>query len=115
VDFSFSDEQRALLAAARSTAADARDRRRALAATKVVINRAGRFIAQEAVQLHGAMGMTDELQVSHWFKRLVVIEMTLGDTDTQLCRFSARGSTSSCPKQAGGGPCRPALALLAQP
>jgi alkylation response protein AidB-like acyl-CoA dehydrogenase len=80
-----------LLATSRCTDADSRTRQRSLSATKVVINRAGRYIAQQAVQLHGAMGMTDELQVSHWFKRLTAIEMTLGSTDTHLHRFAASG------------------------
>jgi alkylation response protein AidB-like acyl-CoA dehydrogenase len=83
----------ALLAAARCVDADACARQRSLSATKVVINRSGRFIGQEAIQLHGAMGMTDELQVSHWFKRLAAIEMTLGNTDTHLRRFTAKNAT----------------------
>jgi alkylation response protein AidB-like acyl-CoA dehydrogenase len=42
------------------------------------------------VQLHGGMGMTDELIVSHWFKRLTAIEMSFGDTDFHLQRFAAQ-------------------------
>jgi alkylation response protein AidB-like acyl-CoA dehydrogenase len=80
-----------LLATARCMDADPRTRQRSLSATKVVINSAGRYIAQQAIQLHGAMGMTDELQVSHWFKRLTAIEMTLGSTDTHLQRYTASG------------------------
>ncbi len=76
-----------LLAALRCTATDARERRRALSAAKVVINRAARFIGQQAVQLHGGMGMTDELVVSHWFKRLTAIELLHGDSDTHLQQF----------------------------
>jgi len=75
------------LAAMRCTALDARERRRALAAAKVTINRAARYIGQQAVQLHGGMGMTDELVVSHWFKRLTAIEMMFGDSDTHLQTF----------------------------
>ncbi len=62
------------LAAMRCLSADFPQRRRALSAAKVVIGEAGRFIGQQAVQLHGGMGMTDELKVSHWFKRLTAIE-----------------------------------------
>jgi hypothetical protein len=51
-------------------------RQRTLSAAKVTIGQACRFIAQNAVQLHGGMGMTDELILSHWFKRLTAIEMT---------------------------------------
>jgi alkylation response protein AidB-like acyl-CoA dehydrogenase len=40
------------------------------------------------VQLHGGMGMTDELNVSHWFKRLLAIELSFGDTDLHLERFA---------------------------
>ncbi|MCC6880499.1 MAG: acyl-CoA dehydrogenase family protein [Rhodocyclaceae bacterium] len=75
------------LAAMRCTAQDARERRRALAAAKVTVNRAARFIGQQAVQLHGGMGMTDELIVSHWFKRLTAIELACGDSDTHLQHF----------------------------
>ena len=77
------------LAALRCTAADAGERRRVLSAAKVVIGNACRYIAQNAVQLHGGMGMSDELIVSHWFKRLTVIEMSFGDTDSHLRRFAA--------------------------
>jgi alkylation response protein AidB-like acyl-CoA dehydrogenase len=77
------------LAAIRCTDADSRERRRALAAAKVVIGQAGRFIGQQAVQLHGGMGVTDELAVSHYFKRLMAIDLTLGDADFHLQRFIA--------------------------
>ena len=77
------------LAALRCLLADKNARRAALSAAKVVINQGGRFIGQQSVQLHGGMGMTDELQVSHWFKRLVALEATFGDTDTHLQRFAA--------------------------
>jgi len=77
------------LAAMRCTSADLRQRRRTLSAAKVTIGQACRFIGQNAVQLHGGMGMSDELKVSHWFKRLAMIELTFGDTDTHLQRFIA--------------------------
>jgi len=79
------------LAAARCKDPDRRERRRALSAAKVLIGQAGRFIAQQSIQLHGGMGMTDEMLVSHYFKRLTAIEFTLGDTDTHLQRFIAAG------------------------
>ena len=59
----------------------------ALSAAKVLTGRAARFIGQQAVQLHGGMGMSDELVVSHWFKRLIAIEMLFGDSDTHLQTF----------------------------
>ena len=77
------------LAALRCTSADLAERRRALSAAKVVISDASRFVGQQAVQLHGGMGMTDELKASHLFKRLTAIEVTFGDSDTHLQRYAA--------------------------
>jgi alkylation response protein AidB-like acyl-CoA dehydrogenase len=76
------------LAALRCTSGDAGERRRALSAAKVVIGDAGRFVGQQAVQLHGGMGMTDELKISHCFKRLTAIEIMFGDSDAHLQRFA---------------------------
>lgn len=64
-----------------------RDRR--IAAAKVVIGNSGRFVAEQAIQLHGGMGMTDEAMVSHLAKRLVMIDHHLGDVDHHLGRFVA--------------------------
>jgi alkylation response protein AidB-like acyl-CoA dehydrogenase len=75
------------LAAIRAIDGDPAERRRALSAAKVVIGQACRKVAQEAVQIHGGMGMTDELHVSHYFKRLTTIELSLGDTEHHLERF----------------------------
>ena len=77
------------LAALRCTDQDVGERRRALSAAKAVIGQAGRFVGQQAVQLHGGMGMTDELKVSHWFKRLTAAQLMFGDSDTHLQRFAA--------------------------
>jgi alkylation response protein AidB-like acyl-CoA dehydrogenase len=77
------------LAALRCASADLDERRRALSAAKVVIGDAARFIGQQAVQLHGGMGMTDELKVSHCFKRLTAIEILFGDSDAHLERYAA--------------------------
>jgi alkylation response protein AidB-like acyl-CoA dehydrogenase len=81
----------ACLASMQCETADAVTRRKALSAAKVVIGQAGRFIGQQAVQLHGGMGMADELDVSHYFRRLTAAELTLGDTDYHLERFVALG------------------------
>ena len=62
----------------------AAERRRALSAAKVQIGRAGRFVGENAIQLHGGMGMTDEMPVSHYFKRLTLIDSQFGDTDHHL-------------------------------
>jgi alkylation response protein AidB-like acyl-CoA dehydrogenase len=76
------------LAAIRCQDPDVDERRRAISAAKVVIGQASRFVGQQAVQLHGGMGMTDELMVSHYFKRLTAIDLTFGDTDHHLQEFA---------------------------
>ncbi len=78
----------AYLAAMNCTLADDTQRRKALSAAKIVVGNACRFISQQSVQLHGGMGMTDELTLSHWFKRLLAIELSFGDTDSHLQRFA---------------------------
>jgi alkylation response protein AidB-like acyl-CoA dehydrogenase len=82
----------ALLAAVTLASADtdADARRRAVSAAKYRVNVAARFIGQQAVQLHGGMGVTDELPAAHYFKRLSTIELTLGDADHHLARFIAQ-------------------------
>lgn len=82
------------LAAIKCTDPDATQRRRSLSAAKVVIGQAGRFIGQQAVQLHGGMGMTDELMVSHYFKRLTTIDLTFGDTDFHTQQFIAASTAA---------------------
>ena len=63
---------------------DADQRRRDVSAAKCYVGKAARFVGQQAVQLHGGMGMADELAVSHFFKRLTVIDMTFGDSTHHL-------------------------------
>jgi alkylation response protein AidB-like acyl-CoA dehydrogenase len=79
----------AYLATMQCDSPDAGERRKALSAAKVVIGQSGRYIAQQCVQLHGGMGMADELDVSHHFRRLTAHELTLGDTDHHLQKFAA--------------------------
>ena len=71
-----------------SLGAAAADRARAVSAAKVTIGRAARFIGQNAVQLHGAMGMTEELAIGHYFKRLTAIEYEFGTTDQHVARYA---------------------------
>jgi alkylation response protein AidB-like acyl-CoA dehydrogenase len=78
------------LAAVRCNDADPAVRQRALSAAKVVIGQACRFVGQQAVQLHGGMGVTDELDVSHYFKRLMAIELQFGNTDQHLEAYAAQ-------------------------
>lgn len=67
---------------------DGAERSRAAAGAKVQIGKAGRFVGQQAVQLHGGMGMTDELNVGHYFKRLTMIDTQFGNVDYQLKRYA---------------------------
>jgi len=60
---------------------------KAVAALKVQVGKSGRFVGQNAVQLHGGMGMTDELNIGHYFKRLTTIDTLFGNADFQLKRF----------------------------
>jgi alkylation response protein AidB-like acyl-CoA dehydrogenase len=77
------------LAAMRYTSPDADERRRAVSAAKARVGQAARFVGQQAVQLHGGMGVTNEVAAAHLFKRLAIIETTLGDVDHHLARFAA--------------------------
>jgi alkylation response protein AidB-like acyl-CoA dehydrogenase len=77
------------LAAVRYAGAEADERRRVVSAAKARVGQAARFVGQQAVQLHGGMGMTNEVAAAHWFKRVSMIEMTLGDVDHHLARFAS--------------------------
>lgn len=65
------------------------DSARASSALKVKLGEAGRFVAQQAVQLHGGMGMTDELAVGHHFKSLLLLNTLFGDAEHHLDRYLA--------------------------
>lgn len=78
------------LAAVRCQDDDHAARSKALSAAKVVIGQACRFVGQQAVQLHGGMGVTDELDVSHYFKRLMAIELQFGSTDHHLESYASQ-------------------------
>ena len=70
---------------------DPKERANAVAAAKVQIGRSGKFVGQQAIQLHGGIGMTMEAKIGHYFKRLTMIENTFGDTDYHLRRVSEQG------------------------
>jgi pimeloyl-CoA dehydrogenase small subunit len=94
VDILISYEQArsiACLAAVKIDSADAAERRRVVSAAKIKIADAARHVSQEAVQLHGGMGMTEELKISHTFRRLTMIAQAFGDADHHLARFAAAG------------------------
>ena len=63
--------------------------RRAVSALKVQVGKSGRFVAQNAVQLHGGMGMTEELAIGHYFKRMTVMDAQFGNVDHHLRRFGS--------------------------
>ncbi|MDE2348127.1 MAG: acyl-CoA dehydrogenase family protein [Gammaproteobacteria bacterium] len=81
----------ALLAAMMVDAPDAAERRRTIAAAKVQIGRSGRRIGEEAIQLHGGIGMTMEYEVGHYFKRMTLIDRSFGDADWQLAALARAG------------------------
>lgn len=92
VDMMISYEQAksmACLASVKVETADADERRHVISAAKIKIADACRHVSQESVQLHGGMGMTEELKVSHTFRRLTTIAQTFGDADHHLDRFTA--------------------------
>ncbi|HYB66330.1 MAG TPA: acyl-CoA dehydrogenase family protein, partial [Steroidobacteraceae bacterium] len=77
------------LASARLSLSDAAERRRALSAAKFLVGRSARLIGQEAVQLHGGMGVSDEVATSHYFRRLTLLNASFGDMDHHLERFGS--------------------------
>ncbi len=81
----------ACLACVKIDTASREERRRVVSAAKLKIADAARHVSQEAVQLHGGMGMTEELKISHTFRRLTVIAQQFGDADYHLARFAAAG------------------------
>ena len=81
----------ALLASMMSADDDAVERHKVAAAAKVQIGRSGRKLGQEAVQLHGGIGVTMEYMVGHYFKRMSMIELMFGDADTHLGALAKSG------------------------
>jgi pimeloyl-CoA dehydrogenase small subunit len=79
----------ALYVTALATSDDEAERSAAVHAAKVQIGRSSRFIGQQAIQLHGGVGVTDEYKVAHSFKRLTMIEMLFGDADHHLAKLAA--------------------------
>jgi pimeloyl-CoA dehydrogenase small subunit len=72
---------------------NAAERRNAIAAAKVQIGRSGKFIGQQAIQLHGGIGMTMEYKVGHYFKRVTIIDTMFGDADYHLRELARRGAS----------------------
>jgi pimeloyl-CoA dehydrogenase small subunit len=91
----------ALYATMMANEPDAAERQRAISAAKVQVNRSARFVGQEAVQLHGGIGMTEECQVGHYLRRLTMIEMLFGDTPHHLRRLARAGGLIDAAVPAG--------------
>ena len=70
---------------------DPAERSRAIAAATVQIRRSGKFVGQQAVQLHGGIGMTLEYKIGHYFKRFTAMESMFGDTDHHLASLARAG------------------------
>ena len=68
---------------------DAAQRAKAVSGAKHLAGKHGRFIGQRAIQIHGGMGMTEEMAVSHYFKRLTMIDVMLGNDAYHLKRYAA--------------------------
>jgi alkylation response protein AidB-like acyl-CoA dehydrogenase len=68
--------------------AEAKERSRAVSAAKAQAGRGGRFVGQQSVQIHGGMGMTDELNVGHYMKRLMMLDTFLGTADWHTRKFA---------------------------
>jgi alkylation response protein AidB-like acyl-CoA dehydrogenase len=81
------------LAASACDGGETAARTQAVSAAKVLIADAARFVGQQAVQLHGGMGVADESSISHYFKRLLAAEIRFGSADAHLQRYAdASGS-----------------------
>jgi pimeloyl-CoA dehydrogenase small subunit len=81
----------AMFATMMASEEDAVERRNTLSAAKVQIGRSSRLIGQQAVQLHGGIGMTMEYKVGHYFKRVTMIDTMFGDADHHLRELARRG------------------------
>ena len=92
VDMMIHNEQSrslALLASVKVQSEDPDERRRTVSAAKIQIGRSGRAISQEAIQMHGGMGVSNELAAGHYAKRLTMINATLGDVEHHSERFAS--------------------------
>lgn len=83
-----------LLATLKLDAGDS-ERAKTVSAAKVSIGRAGRFVGQAAVHIHGGMGVTDEMRVGHYFKRVTMLDSTFGNVDYHLKRYMAQSAEAA--------------------
>ena len=68
---------------------------RELSRAKLLVGRHGRFVCQQAIQLHGGIGMTDEYAVGHYLQRMTVIDQMMGDADAHLAALAATDGAQS--------------------
>jgi alkylation response protein AidB-like acyl-CoA dehydrogenase len=80
----------AILAAIKATDADAAERRSAVSAAKVQLAASGKYVTQQAIQLHGGIGVTDEHDVGLYFKRMQILNTLYGDEEHHVARFAAQ-------------------------
>lgn len=94
------EQARALTAATLPLLQDASAEQRATAVSsaKVSVNRACRLVGQGAVQLHGGMGMTEELAIGHYFRRATMIEQQFGPSDWHIDRIAQAHQTQQAPR-----------------
>jgi pimeloyl-CoA dehydrogenase small subunit len=78
----------AMLAAVSVDEPDPKERAHTISMAKVGVGQAGKFVSQQGIQLHGGIGMTEEYAVGHYFRRVMVIEHTFGDTAHHLARLA---------------------------
>jgi pimeloyl-CoA dehydrogenase small subunit len=81
----------ALFAAMMADEPDPIERGKAMSAAKVQIGKSARFVGEQAVQLHGGIGVTEECHAGHYFRRLTMLELLLGDTDHHLAALARHG------------------------
>ena len=86
------EQSKSMLFMAAMTQESGRPIQRAASALKVQIGKSGRIVGQSAIQNHGGMGMTDELAVSHYFKRITMIDLFLGNVDHHIERYRLTAS-----------------------
>ena len=79
---------------------DATERRRATHAVKIQVGKSARLVGQDAIQLHGGIGMTNEYKASHYFKRLTMIELAFGNTEHHLRELARMGGLIEASKTA---------------
>lgn len=94
----------AMYATMMSEDSDAAARSRAVSAAKVYIGRAGKFVGEQAIQLHGGIGVTEECAVGHYYRRLTMIDILFGDSAHHLAAVAADQLTRNPPSTASDCP-----------